>query len=416
MNLTNIGNYVVHYKAINTNSTQATPAVAGAASTAPVAIPPSMLHMAVHQPTGQRCLLQVLEKRDPRDGSALAREVKAQLLVQSLPDSSPFLRLREVLQDREQQQQQQQQQQLAAGAGAVGASFTGGRGLKRKATGDATVDHARTTAATTSPAVHKYYLMYEGFREGEACDLLEFTKLVGKVPEPLAKSLFAQLLEAVSSLHDLGIIHGDLKLPNVLVAREQASGGFKLKVKDFRYSTVLTPGSPRPGGDQTHGAVAVRPPPGTVVTEKGDLLVTTHKGSPAYLAPEVTLLNQPFDGKKADAYSLGVILYTMLYGCYPITAHSLTDLFELIKKGDIAFPDMGLSENAVDLVKRLLERDSAARFTLKEALRHPWVYSPTSDEEQIVPAFFTCAVAAAEAKKAMKVKPETKEAPAASVC
>lgn len=450
MNLTTIGSYVVHTKTTphitTTPATQGggatvalpTVAYAAAAASAAASIPPTVLHVSVHQPTGQRCLLQVLERRDPKDGSALAREVKAQMLAQSLPDSSRILRLREVLQDRENHPQNQE------GSGALGASsssYSGGRGLKRKATGDAAVDHARNSAAAAAllpPAVHRYYLMFEGFRDGEACDLLDFTKLLGKVPEEVARSLFAQLLETVASLHDLGIIHGDLKLPNVLVVREPGSQALKIKVKDFRYSTILTTpavapvpataagGAGRPvSGDTAHGATGgVRPPPGTVVTEKGELLVTTHKGSPAYLAPEVTYLNQPFDGKRADTYSLGVILYTMLFGCYPITAHSLTDLFELVRKGDIAFPrEAGLSAEAVDLAKRLLDKDPAARMTLSEALAHPWLAAGKANaeplgEEQLVP-FAACAVAAAEAKKKLKVEPhdatQTK-IPATSVC
>jgi len=361
-----------------------------------------MLHAAVHQPTGLRCLAQVIEKREPRDGAALAREVKAQMLAQSLPDPSVVLRLREVLQDQVN----------------ITATEPTGRGLKRKFTGDSSMlnggDHQankeqKTTGTTTAPStVHRYYLMFEGFRDGEACDLLEFMKLLGKLPDQVAKSLFRQLLEAVADLHDLGLVHGDLKLPNVLVLRDTVHEGFKVKVKDFRYSTILANNNnTNNDGKNTSAAVAgavdsatgssgggsTRPiPPGTVVTERGEMLVVTHKGSPAYLAPEVTHLNEPYDGKKADTYALGVILYTLLYGTYPIVATSLADLFDLIRKGAINFPS-GPTKEATDLAAKLLDKDPQTRLTPRQALRHPWLYDSACDEEQIVP-FQPCAVAA----------------------
>ena len=400
MHLTTLGNYVVQYK--HTITTPAVPpstttsTTSTSTSTAPVVIPASMLHAAVHQPTGLRCLAQVIEKREPRDGAALAREVKAQMLAQSLPDPSVVLKLREVLQD-----------QLNTTAGEAAAGVNGGRGLKRKFTGDSSTvngDQAnkeqRTTGTTAAPStVHRYYLMFEGFRDGEACDMLEFMKLLGKLPDQLAKSLFRQLLEAVADLHDLGLVHGDLKLPNVLVLRDTVHEGFKVKVKDFRYSTILANNN----GKNTAVAGAVdsatgssgsaRPtPPGTVVTEKGEMLVVTHKGSPAYLAPEVTHLNEPYDGKKADTYALGVILYTLLYGSYPIVATSLADLFDLIRRGAINFP-VGPTKEATDLAAKLLDKDPQTRLTPRQALRHPWLYDSACDEEQIVP-FQSCAVAA----------------------
>ena len=67
-------------------------------------------------------------------------------------------------------------------------------------------------------------------------------------------------------------------------------------------------------------------------------------GTPAYIAPEI-LRDQGYYGFQADVWSVGVVLFAMLYGTVPFKANTMTDLHKLILKGKYALEDT-ISEEA----------------------------------------------------------------------
>jgi calcium/calmodulin-dependent protein kinase I len=164
--------------------------------------------------------------------------------------------------------------------------------------------------------------------------------------ESKASEIFREIVDAVRYCHSLGIVHRDLKAENLLFTTPDDDA--VLKISDFGFAKYLIPND-------------------------GECL-STACGSPSYLAPEI-LEGVKYD-KKVDCWSLGIILYIMLCGFAPFYAEDNTDLFNLIKKGEFEFhsPDWdNVSDNAKDLIKKLLILDPKKRLSCEEMLNHPWL-------------------------------------------
>ena len=73
-------------------------------------------------------------------------------------------------------------------------------------------------------------------------------------------------------------------------------------------------------------------------------------------------------------WSLGVIMYILLVGYPPFTADTQSHLFRKIKAAQYSLQSEGwesVSEEAKDLVRKLLELNPQVRFTPDQALSHP---------------------------------------------
>jgi serine/threonine-protein kinase ULK/ATG1 len=112
--------------------------------------------------------------------------------------------------------------------------------------------------------------------------------------EKRALSIFTQLVEGLKVLRKHNIMHRDLKPENVLIKE----GNFKLA--DFGFCKELG----------------------------GECMTRTMLGSPLYMAPEV--LRGEAYSVNADIWSIGVILYEMLYGHCPFQSHSIASLISTI--------------------------------------------------------------------------------------
>jgi serine/threonine protein kinase len=96
-------------------------------------------------------------------------------------------------------------------------------------------------------------------------------------------------------------------------------------------------------------------------------------GSAYYVAPEV--LHRSY-GTEADMWSIGVIAYILLCGSRPFWARTESGIFRAVLKADPSFdeaPWPSLSPDAIDFVKRLLNKDYRKRLTAAQALSHPWL-------------------------------------------
>jgi len=102
-------------------------------------------------------------------------------------------------------------------------------------------------------------------------------------------------------------------------------------------------------------------------------MMKTACGTPSYVAPEV-LDCKGYD-KEVDMWSAGVILYILLCGYPPFFSENEPDLFELITKVEFEFHPKywsHISEEAKDLISKLLLKDPKKRLTAVQALEHPW--------------------------------------------
>lgn len=77
-----------------------------------------------------------------------------------------------------------------------------------------------------------------------------------------------------------------------------------------------------------------------------------------------------------DMWSIGVILYILLSGYPPFNGNSNKSIIKAIKEQEVLFEDKiwkTRTDESIDLIKKLLERDVDQRYTAAQALQHPWI-------------------------------------------
>lgn len=208
--------------------------------------------------------------------------------------------------------------------------------------------------------------LYEAFEEGgfiylvlELCDggdLLERVAASSELmPEHEASRLLAQVLAALQHLHSRGVVHRDVKPENFLFThREEREPPEKapMKLIDFGLSRRLS-------------------------FETG-VLMTPKVGTAEYMAPEAFagFVDESM-ADRVDMWSVGVVLHTMLTGHFP-SARVLVETPATY----FAKPYWTrYSEQARDLMAKLLHFHPASRLTAIAALRHPWVSRAISGAE-----------------------------------
>lgn len=183
-----------------------------------------------------------------------------------------------------------------------------------------------------------------------------FDKIVseGKFSEEMARFYFRQLIEGVEYCHSLGVCHRDLKPENLLLDEHG-----NLKISDFGLSALYV-------GD----------PDGDVAT-RTELLHTTC-GTPNYVAPEV-LADRGYDGKKADVWSIGVILYVLLAGFLPFDEPTIVALFSKIQAADYTYPSW-FTVPVRALLDKILVADPKVRVSLADLHNDAWVSFQDGDK------------------------------------
>jgi serine/threonine protein kinase len=221
----------------------------------------------------------------------------------------------------------------------------------------------------------KIFIVLELVTGGELFDKIV---QVGKLSEEQARFYFRQLIEGVEYCHKLGICHRDLKPENLLLDEHG-----NLKISDFGLSSLYVGDADGEGATRT------------------ELLHTTC-GTPNYVAPEV-LSDQGYDGKKADVWSCGVILYVLLAGFLPFDESTIVALFAKIQSADFTYPSW-FSAEVRSLIDQMLVADPHARITISNIKNHPW-YTSGMDTDAGVPLTELNAPTADQLEKA--VSPDT---------
>ncbi|CAO2616764.1 Putative sperm motility kinase W [Lemmus lemmus] len=172
-------------------------------------------------------------------------------------------------------------------------------------------------------------------------NLYQLIQEEGRVQEEQAQIIFGQLVSAVKCCHDHDIVHRDLKPQNILL---DAKGNVKLG--DF--------------------GLAIRCRAGTVLQGRC--------GTKCYNAPEL-VLREGYDGRKADVWSLGVLLYFVTTGHHPFSGSTLKETEKSITNGMYDIPAR-ISGQLENLIHRILTVAPEKRPSIEDIQHHPWVKNP----------------------------------------
>jgi calcium-dependent protein kinase len=179
----------------------------------------------------------------------------------------------------------------------------------------------------------------------------------GYLKENLARILFKQIAGVVSYLHARSICHRDIKPENFLVLRPANVEHLHLKLIDF----------------------------GTA--KRFDLeSMITKVCTPHYVAPEVLSAKNDAYSEKVDIWSCGVILFVMLSGRLPFHRDNHMELLKMVRKAKFEFEPQqiwkNVSENAHDLISRILTANVIARLTAEEVFHHAWLMMHEPGDEE----------------------------------
>ncbi|MCC7539880.1 MAG: serine/threonine protein kinase [Deltaproteobacteria bacterium] len=123
----------------------------------------------------------------------------------------------------------------------------------------------------------------------------------GTIPLPRTLSITLQVCDALAAAHRAGVVHRDIKPPNVFLVRRDGRDDY-VKVVDFGIARLVEPDGP------------------SNLTRTGTLL-----GTPYYMAPEQVQARKDLD-HRVDVYALGVMLFECLTGRPPFDAASFGEL------------------------------------------------------------------------------------------
>ena len=164
----------------------------------------------------------------------------------------------------------------------------------REASNAARILHSNVAAVFDYGEADKIIYLVMEYVDGESLSTIVARE--GALDPRRAIDIARQIADGLAAAHDLGIVHRDLKLDNVIVSRSRAGREIP-KVVDFGIAKALS--------DMPEDAL----------TRSGLVI-----GTPEYMSPE-QLLGDPVDAR-ADIYSLGCMLYQMLTGEQAFAAES----------------------------------------------------------------------------------------------
>jgi len=213
---------------------------------------------------------------------------------------------------------------------------------------------------------HTLYIVMEECKGGELFDRIRAKQ---RYSEKDAAPVLRMMLEGLFYMHEYHrVVHCDLKPDNILFVNKSEDS--PIKMIDFGMSKVL----PR-------------------LRSLRELC-----GTPYYTAPEIIKGDYAHG---CDVWSVGVIMFVMMFGFPPFYVDPLKfagpleaqAIYKLIEKGFNPkvksgygpwFPKkMPVSEEARDLMSKLMEMDTSKRFTAKEALQHPWIRNGGKSSKEI---------------------------------
>jgi tRNA A-37 threonylcarbamoyl transferase component Bud32 len=160
-----------------------------------------------------------------------------------------------------------------------------------------------------------------------------------RIEENFCKKIFYQIVKAIEYCTQKNIFHRDIKLENILLINNDSikiiDFGFAIKCSKKEYQKFFC------------GTLYYMPPE----------IINKKKYLPYY----------------SDIWSLGVLLYIMIYGRFPFNSNNEDDLFDLINEGKFEFPeDINSSDDVKNLIKKIIVVEPCKRATLSEIINDTW--------------------------------------------
>ena len=231
---------------------------------------------------------------------------------------------------------------------------------------------------------HNFYIISDFCDQG---DLLGKLEKLGKMNEIVVKFLMEQVLNAVAYLHSKKVLHGDIKLENILLytATSQNKGRrftsinidineIKELRRELNKNETLSKRSRNYVNDMLNYEIKLI----DFGCSKYFVKKNKHRslsgviGSPLYCSPEV--VDDLYD-ELSDEWSCGVLMYILLSGEAPFKGTSEEELFKEIKKCKYNFDLVEFNEVSSackDLIRKLMEPKKSKRIKAHEALKHPF--------------------------------------------
>ena len=267
------------------------------------------------------------------------------------------------------------------------------------------LDEIKILKQLEHPNIMKIYEYFDDstnvYIVSELCDqgdLLGKMNKLGSMSELVVKFLMGQILNALSYLHDKRVFHGDIKLENIMLYKTSKKKGrrftkintelnssFKLQREienlynengndaNIRSSMIFV-------DDMTNYEVKLIDFGCSKFLQKKGHKLSGIVGTSIYCSPEV--IKDCYD-EKSDEWSCGVLMYILLCGEPPFQGDTEEEIFANIQKGYIDFSKKkfnNVSENCIDLIKRLLCKSKKSRIIASEALKHKFFtekFNPT---------------------------------------
>ena len=206
----------------------------------------------------------------------------------------------------------------------------------------------------------------------------------GHFDEFHAALYFVDVLHGLAYLHQHHIVHRDLKPENILL---DARGIAKLS--DFGVSHMFDDNAENTSPN-TAAAATTAPPAAAAERSSRGLtrtftdtalemekmadagLMTKTEGTWAFWSPEMCE-GSLFSGYAADMWAAGVCLYIFVTGKLPFYSNVPLELMDSIKKAEVPYKDLELSENLQELLQMTLEKDPSKRAGVGDCMKHPFL-------------------------------------------
>ncbi|ROL44238.1 Serine/threonine-protein kinase pim-2 [Anabarilius grahami] len=175
----------------------------------------------------------------------------------------------------------------------------------------------------------------------------------GRISESKAQVVMHQAVTAARTCFEKGVFHSDIKIENLLINENS----LQVKLIDFGVSRSF----------KTYG-------------------YTRYIGTKLYAPPEAFRRTWRYHAKPATVYSLGVLLFVMLFGKYPYKVKPEV-IADILRKA-------GISKESKELISSCMETDPTKRIDLDKILDHDWfqvlLLEPESQNEEPIVSEFPC--------------------------